>query len=283
MLKPFAQFGGIGDAYGNVANTNYHGLQISLMQRPHNGLNFMMNYTWSKAIDDGGGFRSGYDIPAQYSGDGKFHKIDSIERGVSTSNQPQHIVLTGVYDLPFGRGAIGGENAVARAFFSGFKFSTIFQARFAADHYRILLRGQPGCRYLLPNLQPLLRRQSRKDQWIVGAGITAANPATKYIDTNAFILTPSTAAAPVFSNAARTAPYGITGPGNYSLDVSLRRSFGIPGWERAHLLLEGDLYNVTNHTQFGGIGTSFGSGNFGQVSNQSNLSRDAQLTGRFEF
>jgi hypothetical protein len=88
-----------------------------------------------------------------------------------------------------------------------------------------------------------------------------------------------------FGNAARTAPFGLYGPGNYDIDISLRRSFAIPHFERSHHLLEGDLYNVTNHTQFGGIGTTFGgpTSNFGQVSSQANLSRDAQLAARFEF
>ena len=48
-------------------------------------------------------------------------------------------------------------------------------------------------------------------------------------------------------------------------------------------MLEADLYNVTNHTQFGGIGTVFGSATFGTVSTQANTSRDAQLTARIEF
>jgi hypothetical protein len=126
LLKPFPQYG-VSDAYGNMANSNYHGLQISMLKRSSHGRTFMANYTWSRAIDDGGTFRSGYDIPAQFAGDGKFHKIDSIERTVSTSNQPHHVVLTGVYDLPFGKNGFGGANAFARALLSNYKFSTIIQ------------------------------------------------------------------------------------------------------------------------------------------------------------
>jgi hypothetical protein len=32
---------------------------------------------------------------------------------------------------------------------------------------------------------------------------------------------------------------------------------------RVHLTLEGDLYNITNHTRFTGAGTIFGSASFG--------------------
>jgi hypothetical protein len=88
----------------------------------------------------------------------------------------------------------------------------------------------------------------------------------------------------VFSNAARTAPYNLYGPGNYDLDISLRRTFGL-GFEGTHLVLQGDLYNLTNHTQFGGITTAFSptSTTFGTVSTQANSSRDAQLTAKIEF
>jgi hypothetical protein len=70
--------------------------------------------------------------------------------------------------------------------------------------------------------------------------------------------------------------------GNYEWDISLRRTFGL-GFEGVHMTLQGDLYNVTNHTEFGGIGTTFGSSSFGTVSSQANSSRDAQLMARFEF
>jgi hypothetical protein len=53
----------------------------------------------------------------------------------------------------------------------------------------------------------------------------------------------------------------------------------------AHLLLQGDLYNITNHTQFGGISTAWSTTNtsFGKVTAQSNSSRDAQLAAKIEF
>jgi len=49
------------------------------------------------------------------------------------------------------------------------------------------------------------------------------------------------------------------------------------------MTLEGDLYNLTNHTQFLVGGTVFGSASFGTVSGQANTSRDAQLSVRVEF
>jgi hypothetical protein len=287
LLKPFPQYS-VSDSYANMANANYHGLQISVMKRYTKGLTFMANYTWSRSIDDGGTFRSGYDIPAQYAGDGKFHKVDSIERTVSTSNQPQHVVLTGVYDLPFGKGELGGGNPISRALLSNFKFSSIVQM-FSGSPLAITASScgtnaaaatGTSC---LPSLNPAFTGGSAKinGDWGHG-GNTTTLKTMSFINPAAFITTPSTAAAPLFSNAPRTAPYNLYGPGNYDIDISLRRSFGLH-FEGSHLLLQADLYNVTNHTQFGGIGTVFGSSTFGTVSTQANNSRDAQLTARIEF
>jgi Carboxypeptidase regulatory-like domain len=284
LLKPFPQYG-ISDSYANMANANYHGLQISVMKRYTKGLTFMANYTWSRSIDDGGTFRSGYDIPAQYAGDGKFHKIDSIERTVSTSNQPQHVVLTGVYDLPFGKGSLGGGNAFSRALLSNFKFSSIVQM-FSGSPLALTASScgtNSSNGTCLPSLNPAFTGGSAKinGDWGHGGNTTTLRT-MQFINPAAFITTPSTAAVPLFSNAPRTAPYNLYGPGNYDIDISLRRSFGLK-FEGARLLLQADLYNVTNHTQFGGIGTVFGSSTFGTVSTQANNPRDAQLTARFEF
>ena len=78
----------VGDSFGYVANSNYNALQASLNMRASHGLTFMANYTWSRSIDDGGTFRSGYAIPAAYSNSGKAWKQDAIERSVSTPTSP---------------------------------------------------------------------------------------------------------------------------------------------------------------------------------------------------
>ena len=126
-LSPFPNYKTVTDAYGNVANSNYNSLQASLTQRASKGLTFMFDYIWSKAIDDGGTFRSGYAIPAAYSTDGKAWPVDRIERGVSTTDQPHHVIATGVWSLPFGAQGLGSGNRVVRALARNFKFSGIVQ------------------------------------------------------------------------------------------------------------------------------------------------------------
>jgi hypothetical protein len=287
-LKPFP-FAGVGDLFGNVANSNYNGLQVTLNMRPSHGLTFMANYTWSRTIDDGGTFRSGYDIPATFSGDGKFHKADSIERTVSTSNQPQHIVITGVWDLPFGKTVFAGSSW-ERAVFGGFKFSEIFQA-FSGSPLPIIAAScgtNPAQGVCMPTYNPAFTSPARiHGKW--GQGVTRSNfnatgtSANQFIDLNAFVTTGNF----VFGNTSRTAPYNIYGPGNYDLDLSLRRSFALHFTESARFNLQADMYNATNHTKFAVANNSWSNTTtttFGQVIPDPTATRKGvQLAGRIEF
>jgi len=286
-LSPFPNYKSISDTYGNVANSSYNSLQVSVTQRATKGLTFMFDYIWSKAIDDGGTYRSGYAIPAAYSNDGKAWAADRIERGVSTTNQPQHVIETGVWSLPFGAHGLGAGNRLVRALASNFKFSEIVQI-YAGSPLAITgsaCQTNPAENTCNPTVAPGFTGSGRiNGKW--GQGATATS-SPSYLNANAFvpIATLTEANSPyayTFGNAARTAPFGMYGPGNYDIDISLRRSFDLP-FESSHLTLEGDLYNLTNHTQFTVGGTTFGSASFGTVSGQTNSSRDAQLSLRFEF
>ena len=68
-----------------------------------------------------------------------------------------------------------------------------------------------------------------------------------------------------FSDAPRTAPYNLYGPGNYQLDLALVRSFPLHITEASKLNFRAEWYNVTNHTLFAIASTAVGNGSFGQV------------------
>jgi hypothetical protein len=287
-LKPFP-FQGVTDSFGYVANSNYNGLQATLNLRASHGVTIMANYTWSRAIDDGGTFRSGYAIPAGTVANmpNASYSADRIERSVSTSSQPQHVVVTGVWTLPFGKSILAG-NGVERAILGGFKFSESFQA-FSGSPMPITSSScgtnpaqtaySSPAGACMPTLNPAFTGNARiNGQW--GHGILANNPAAKgYIDPNAFTTTP----AYQFGNAARTAPFGIYGPGNYDVDVALVRSFPLH-YESAKLNFRAEMYNVTNHTKFAVASMVYGNAAFGQVTSDPTATRRAvQLSARIEF
>jgi hypothetical protein len=110
-----------------VGNANYNALQLSIVQRMSRGMTFMLNYTYSKTIDDLGTFRTGYAIPAgALANSTQAWPIDRIERSRSVQDQPQNLVITSTYDLPFGQGHIGGSNPIVRNIVGGWRISDIF-------------------------------------------------------------------------------------------------------------------------------------------------------------
>jgi hypothetical protein len=250
-LKPYAQYGSISDAYGFVGNTRFHALQIYATRRLTHGLTAMVNYQWARSIDNNGTFRSGYDIPAAYATDGQFHAARSLDKSLSLGDQRHKFVVTGAYNLPFGTGELGGGNPITRALFGGFRLSSIFTAYSGAplSITQNSCNNNPSQNVCYPTLNPNYSGNG-KVQNLSRPHTQTDLGSVKYLDPGAFVATPDYR----FSTTARTAAYsGLFQPGNYKLDMSLRRAFGIPMGslhEGTKLVFEADYFNVTNHTHF---------------------------------
>lgn len=282
LLKPFP-FQGVTDNFGYVGNANYHSLQMTAAMRSWRGLALNANYTFSRAIDDGGTFRTGYPIPAGTIANQptKTYAADRIERSVSTSNQPQHFVATAVWNWPFGK-TILAQDRVERALMGGFTFSGVFQSYSGSPLAFTMAscqtnQAQSSCTPALNSSFSGSARQNGK--W--GDGVTLSNyNKTSFIDANAFARAPDY----TFGDAARTAPYNLYGPGNYQLDLAMVRSFPLHITEATKLDFRAEWYNVTNHTMFGVASTRVGDSTFGTVTNSSSGNRKAaQFSARISF
>ncbi|MGC2299890.1 MAG: TonB-dependent receptor [Acidobacteriaceae bacterium] len=297
-LRPFPQYNGVNDLFGQVSNSNYNAMQLQLIQRPTNGLSFMVNYTYSRNIDDAGTFRSGYAIPASALINGtRSYPVDRIERSRSNADQPQQLAFLPVYDLPFGKGHIGGDNAVLRSLDSGWTFSSIFSYYSGLPLALTETTSANSCANLpdqgtcMPSYNPGFSGSARQNGgW--GHGATSANLATiSYVNSGAFLSTTQLENyGYLIGNVARTGPDNLRAPSVYNLDASLRRAFPLfkESWK---LLFEADCFNVTNHVQFGSgstngaasIGQTVGSSNFGVPAGQANNTRAWQFSGRISF
>jgi Carboxypeptidase regulatory-like domain/TonB-dependent Receptor Plug Domain len=289
-LRPFPQYN-VSDNYGQVSNAHYNALQAVANMRVSHGVTFMTSYTWGRSIDDSGTFRSGYAIPAAFSNTGRSYAADAIERSVSLINQPHHFVFTGVEHLPFGTGSLGGEHAWTRALLGGFEFSQIVQI-FSGSPLAITATScqtNPAQLTCMPTLNPAFTGSARATKHWSGFGpnIKPSIGSATVAPTGPFISTALTNSvympAFTFGNAPRTAAYGLTGPGFFGMDISLRRSFPLHITETTKLNLQADLYNVSNFVQFGNIVTTLGSSNFSTPTTQNNNPRQAQLSARIDF
>ena len=303
-LLPFPQYSGVTDQVGSVGNANYNALQLSIVQRLSQGLSFMLNYTYSKTIDDLGTFRTGYAIPAgALATSSKAWPIDRIERSRSAIDQPQDLVAAGTYDLPFGEGHIGDSSAIVRALAGGWRLSGIF-SYYAGDPLTITEATctAPGQGTCMPTYASGFTGTARQNGgWGHGATRTTL-ASTQYINPAAFTATSAIAntscSAPgtacngmLLGNLARTAPYGLRGPGNNNIDASLRRTFDLWKSENVKFIFEASVFNAVNHVWFGSpastsdasIGMATGSSSLGVVAGQSNNPRQWQFAGHINF
>ena len=265
MLVPYPQYGGISDTYDNISNSTYNSVQFTMRQRMSKGLQFMFNWAFSEEEDDNGTFRSGY-LP------------NRVERSRGVIDEPQIGNATFVYNLPFGKGHLGGGSAFTRALTGGWLVSGIYSYN-SGTPLPIVGGGcnAPGGSTCMPNYNPNFSGPVRiNGSW--GRGATAAI-SPSYINVNAFV---DAIPAYTFGNVARTKPYGLRGPTSYDVDMSVKKNLVIH--EHWNALFDVSAYNVTNVTVFNtpAVNTHTPS-TFGTVSSQANNSRDIQLALRINW
>jgi hypothetical protein len=263
-LKPYPQYNGLSNPWLDVGNSNYHSLQASLNRRMTGGLTYMVNYTFSKEMDNLAGVR--------YPG------ADYLEYSVGNIDHRHVLSTTLVYSLPFGQGRrFNSDNVVLRNVIGGWQISGIFTEASGAP---LALTGtctgggivDAAC---IPSMAPGFSgsaRQSPADPTTV-----AVVRSTSYLKKAAFI----DPAPYTIGNAARTAPYGLYAPHVADVDLSVRREFGI--YESLKLLFQVDAFNLPNRVYFTAPGTGIDSANFGQYSNQANQARKLQFSTRVNF
>ncbi len=313
MLTWMPQYPSTTDTWGNVANANYNAFQLSVSHRASHGLTMNLNYTYSKNIDDAGTARSGWAIPASATANGRAWAPDRIDRSLSINSQPQNLSIYGVYELPFGKGKIGGEHFIVRALLGGWDFANIFQyssgvpLAIVANCSATQNVGQGQC---MPDANPNFLGKNPRQNGGWGAGVTAATLGTKsYLVGAVNAATSGVGVSPadptktvpcaqsngpycnsgdfMIGDLARIAPYGLRGPGVYRLTSSLHRTFNFT--ERAAFIFGVDCQNVTNTVTFGNnaennqIGVNINTSTFGTVNFASADARAFQFSGRFTF
>ncbi|MGH9204526.1 MAG: hypothetical protein ACRD2A_25130, partial [Vicinamibacterales bacterium] len=263
MLRPFPQYSGVTDVYGNVASSRYHSLQFTAEKRlSADGLIVNVNYTLSRT-EDNLSARTGYNFDQDWA--------------VGVNDQPHVINAMVVYNLPFGsNGRLGSGHRVVSAILKGWHVSGITQFRSGRP------LGSIGAACNLPNagtcyasFNPSFTGPVRINGNFGDGDVLGANPPS-YIDRNAFV-SPS---AFTFGDTPRTLAFGLRNPSFFNQDLSVRRDFRL---SRFKLVVGLEVFNVFNTVVFGGINANITSAAFGRVSSQTNSPRVAQVNVRVEF
>lgn len=174
--------------------------------------------------------------------------------GSTSLNVPQVFTASAIYSIPWLLHAPGWKGQAL----GGWQLSDITTVR---DGYSLT----PGLS--VPNQGNGARPNT------TGAAINGPQTVAEWFNTAAF-----TAPAAGYFGDAGTGD--IRGPGLINFDVTLQKTFPIR--ERMGLEFRAEVFNVFNHTNFGGVGTTYGSGTFGRVTSASDP-RIMEFALRFHF
>ncbi len=269
ILRPFPQYSDVRVISPTIGNSNYHGLNLRLEKRNSHGLQFGINYTWSKAIDD---VRSRNELGGA-GGDNAFgNQYDRrADRGLSGNHVAHRFISNVTWELPFGTGrAFTLGNGVVNQVLGGWSTSLVFEARSGTPFGVIENNGAaiyPTAATVRSNAVGDYQQNANWRENVLGES---------YFQTSSF-------AAPAlytFGNTGRTV---ATGPGAVIADLSILKSFQIVEGHR--LQFRGEALNFINHANFALPNQQRGNSNFGRINGLigGNQARIIQLGLHYRF
>jgi hypothetical protein len=257
ILRPFPQFSNVSIHSPTIGNSNYHGGNLRVEKRYSRGLQFGMNFTWSKLIDDVNARNELGGITAlsnQYN--------RRADRALGGSHISKRFVGNAVWELPFAKG-----NRVL----GGWSTGIILEVRQGSPFG--VIEANPGGIY--PTAASVRSN-------ITGA--YATNPTWR----------DNVLSQPFFNTAVFAAPAQFTfgslgrsiaiGPGAVIGDLSILKDFSFP-WEGHKLQFRCEMLNFPNHANFALPTASRGNPAFGRVTGliAGNQARIIQLGLHYRF
>jgi hypothetical protein len=228
LLLPFSQYCGfqsappVGEYNDPIGKNWYNGLEVKLTKQTTHGLTFNVAYTYSKNMD-GSGYQNGY----PYQDANEVHWISQFDR--------THVLaMTGVYDLPVGRGRSFLSTAPRAVDYAvgGWELGWTFAAQTGTP-----VGVNQGYNYSCSFAPPHGRSVAH---WL--------NPA---IGTQAcFTSVPHIGGSGYTYNTTPSVITEVRNPTVPNLDLSLQKNFKLT--ERFSLRLRGEAFNSLNSVLLGG-------------------------------
>jgi hypothetical protein len=215
----------------------YHGLQASAERRFSKGVMFLLSYTWSKSLDDTSTWTGLSGQESQFAQD---PSRLFLEKGRSGFDLRQRFTATFIWRIP-----VKPRNAFVNGALGGWQLSGSFTARTgfpltattgdtsnaSTGTARPNLIGKA-------NLDPSVRSL---DAWFDKTAFAAPPPYT-------------------FGTAGRNI---LDGPGSKALNSNISKFFRVT--ERVRLQFRAEMFNATNHPNFGLPNASFANAAFGAI------------------
>lgn len=253
LLRPYPQYQDVGIHRRPQAQSIYHAMTIRGEKRFSQGLSFLLAYTAGKSIDDGSAV-AWWEGPTARSFLDHYNR--RLQRSVSSWDVAQRLVMSYVFELPFGRGkrVLGNMPGLANVLISGWQVNGIstFQS------------GTPLIIGVSQNNTGIFTRSQRPDDNGQPARLTGGTTderLQRWFDTSVF----SQPASFTFGATGRTLP-NARNPGLRNTDLSIFKNTYIRPERRLNLQYRLELFNAFNTPQFANPGTTVGTANFGVIS-----------------
>jgi len=241
-LMPFPYYTGVTVSNPLLGNYVSHQLQVNIQRRMTNGLLLNFAYTNGKKISDSTlvpvDFGPIEQITDNGFQDGLYNR--KLNRSVDPGDVSQRLVVSALYELPFGRGkAFNPSNGVAQRIVGGWQINMISVMQTGIP---LTVRGANNNAADRPN----------------STGVSAALPsdqrtAQRWFDTTQFVNPPQF----TLGNVSRTIG-DVRHPGTVNFDLSLVKDTRIT--ERINLQFRAEAFNAFNQVNYGLVDDTFGAG-----------------------
>ena len=272
--RPYPAFGQV-SWRGNIGNSSYQALALSVKRSFTRGLLFSGNYVWSHEIDNG----------SNGSGDGDSLVAENVgcqpcERASGAWDARHVFNANAVYQLPFGPGKpYLHEPGIASSIFSSWEVTSMIVARTGFPVNILINRAS--------SVTPDGNTSNQRPDLVPGVSLTPAGGSTiaQWLNPAAFV-------APAKFTFGDTPRDFARGPGAWQIDMGLGKH--IPVTERARFDFRAEFFNIFNHPQYGLPVANISTPTFGTITQTVNTTtpvspvgtgtpREIQFSLRFAF
>ena len=227
-------------------NSNYQAMVAKLEKRFSAGFTILTSYTFSKTMGD---TVCGGAAPGNAAGCGLQNPNNRrAEKGLDSQNIPHAFVLSGVWELPFGRGRRLGAswNSVAEAVLGGWAVGSIVTYT-SGPPFTVVVNGNPAnIGTLLVQNRPLVVGDPKEGERTVG----------RDFNTSAFVMNRQFE----LGDAGRNI---LSGREQFNWDFSALKDFRLT--ERVRLQFRFEAFHFTNTPRFAVPGNTLGNPTFGVI------------------
>jgi hypothetical protein len=253
----------------NAGEANYHAIELDATHRMQHGLYFDANYTFANNQADNQG-----DAPSSFAGEvnygGPIADRFNVKRDLGNVEGTRHhrMLLTGVYQLPFGRGrTLMNGGGVKDVVLGGWDLTTVTLLETGPWLTPSISGSADQSNTNVENRGAVLRPDVVSNHFYTGQS------RAQYFNLAAFSPTPGGAGR--FGNAG----VGILqGPGTATVSLGIAKQFHVT--EKIHARFESTFTNVLNHTNFAPPVTAIDSSTFGALTGPQTAENAGNRTGQ---